>query len=116
MSKFKFGDRLLNEYAGEGNPHKVCTYISEYRRTGRLNPGKFAKVLFDDGRTGDYKLDGDYLKKIGNIIDDRDALIAELVDALHGICKINSPQNASIEFNEALMKGVNVLTKAREQK
>ncbi|HBN92214.1 MAG TPA: hypothetical protein DD397_06595 [Hyphomonas sp.] len=80
--KFKFGDVIENQYAGENNPHKIGTFLYSYRRTGRLNPGKFARLRFDDGKTGDFLIEDDYLKKIGNVIDDKDILITELVGAL----------------------------------
>lgn len=51
--KPQFGDEMLNPWAGEGNPTRVGVFVSEYRRTGRCNPGHFYKLTDKKGRFWD---------------------------------------------------------------
>ncbi len=48
-----FGDEMLNPWAGEGNPTRVGVFVSEYRRSGRCNPGHFYKLTDKKGRFWD---------------------------------------------------------------
>jgi len=51
--KPEFGDALLNPWAGEGNPHRIGYYISQFRRSGRCNPGHFYKLTDKKGHLWD---------------------------------------------------------------
>lgn len=47
--KPKFGDRLRNTAAGEGNPHRDAFYIRTVVKAGRLNPGTFYEMTDGEG-------------------------------------------------------------------
>lgn len=79
---FKFGDVLLNKYAGEDNPIKKTIYINSFYRKGHVNSGKTAKCVDMRGELHEYNLDRfdghygrDWLIKIGNIFDNPSLLI-----------------------------------------
>lgn len=48
-----FLTRVRNIVAGQGNPHREGYFLKTHRVRGRLNPGVWATVLFDDGDIGD---------------------------------------------------------------
>lgn len=82
-AKLKFGDVLLNHYAGEGNPIKKTIYLNSYYRShNQCNPGRTAKTLDMKGDIHEYGLDNhsghlgyEWLEIIGNIFDDYSILI-----------------------------------------
>lgn len=51
--KPEFGDLLMNPWAGERNPTRTGVFVSEYRRSGRFNPGHFYKMTDKSGKFWD---------------------------------------------------------------
>jgi len=48
--KPKFGDRMRNPWAGEGNPQRDGYFVREGRRTGNLNPGRYYEFTDGNGK------------------------------------------------------------------
>ena len=49
MKRFKFGDRVTNPNAGEGNPRKNGTVVRTFTRSGRINPGVTLELTDEKG-------------------------------------------------------------------
>jgi hypothetical protein len=47
--KFRLLQRVRNTVASERNPHRDGWYLRTITRTGRMNAGRWAVVLHDDG-------------------------------------------------------------------
>ncbi|WP_208949767.1 hypothetical protein [Achromobacter aegrifaciens] len=45
----KFGDRMRNLWAGEGNPRRDATFVRRLRRTGQTNPGTWYEMTDERG-------------------------------------------------------------------
>lgn len=47
----KFGDVIVNHWAGDGNPNKRCRFVRTIFRRGKMNGGLHAELISDSGDT-----------------------------------------------------------------
>ena len=70
MNDFKFGDIIENGWASNDNPTKRGVFVRYMYRSGKMNPGKHAVLLFDSGGLGEFRVDMEArLTKVGTIFE-----------------------------------------------